>query len=143
MNTPPLINQAQQRKDNDQLKLLAVFHFVVGGLALFGIGFLFLHYFIMNTVFSRPELWKNHQGNFPPKEFLSIFVWFYFFMGVIMLVTCLVNILSGVFLLKKKHHLFSLIVAGLNCLQIPFGTALGVCTFIVLQRDSVRQSYET
>lgn len=143
MTIPPLLNQDQQRKDNDQLKLLAVFHFVVGGLALFGIGFLFLHYFIMDTVFSRPELWKNHRGNFPPQQFWSIFVWFYLFMGAVMLIGCLVNILSGVFLLKKKHHLFSLVVAGLNCLQIPFGTALGVCTIIVLQRESVRQSYVT
>jgi len=50
-------------------------------------------------------------------------------------------VLSGFFLLKKRNRGFSLIIGGLNCLQIPFGTALGVFTIIVLSRDSVRQMY--
>jgi hypothetical protein len=37
--------------------------------------------------------------------------------------------------------MFSLVIAGLNCIQIPFGTALGVFTIIVLLRDSVREAY--
>jgi hypothetical protein len=37
--------------------------------------------------------------------------------------------------------MFSIVVAGVNCLQIPFGTALGVFTMMVLLRDTVRQSY--
>jgi hypothetical protein len=37
--------------------------------------------------------------------------------------------------------LIYLIIAVLNCLQIPFGTALGVFTIIVLSRDSVRELY--
>lgn len=51
------------------------------------------------------------------------------------------NVLSGFFLLQKRNRLFSLIIGGLNCLQIPFGTALGVFTILVLSRDSVRQLY--
>ena len=51
------------------------------------------------------------------------------------------NVLSGLFLLKKRNRLFSLIIGGLNCLQIPFGTALGVFTLLVLSRDSVRHLY--
>ncbi len=30
--------------------------------------------------------------------------------------------------------MFSIVVAGLDCFQIPFGTALGVFTIIVLSR---------
>ncbi|MCX6922874.1 MAG: hypothetical protein NT154_06635 [Verrucomicrobia bacterium] len=37
--------------------------------------------------------------------------------------------------------MFSLMIGGLNCLQIPFGSALGVFTIIVLSRDSVRDLY--
>ena len=47
----------------------------------------------------------------------------------------------GMYLLQKRNRLFSLIIGGLNCLQIPFGTALGVLTMLVLSRDSVRQLY--
>jgi hypothetical protein len=48
-----------------------------------------------------------------------------------------------VFLLKRKFRMFSLVVAGLDCVQIPFGTVLGVFTLVILLRDSVRDSYVT
>jgi len=41
-----------------------------------------------------------------------------------------------------RNRFFSLIIGGLNCLQIPFGTALCVFTILVLSRDSVRQLAE-
>lgn len=141
MNPPPLIAADQCRNDDEHIKLLSVFHFVVGGLALFGIAFLFMHYFILSTVFSRPELWKQQGGAGPPAEFFSVFVYFYIFMGVVFLIACGANILSGMFLRQRKHRMFSFVVAGLNFLQMPFGTVLGVFTIIVLLRDSVRLSY--
>ena len=131
----------QQRRDRKHVKLLAIFHFVFGGLALGGIAFLFVHYSIMHTVFSNPDMWKSQQQAMPPKEFLDAFVWFYLFMGVLLLTGLALNVLSGLFLLQKRNRLFSVIIGGLNCLQIPFGTALGVFTILVLSRDSVRQLY--
>jgi hypothetical protein len=141
MDTPPLIRDDRRRKDNDQINLLSVFHFVFSGLALLGIALLCLHYFLMNYFFSHPGMWKGTGGLGPPKEFFEAFIWFYFIIGFLCAVACVANILSGVFLRQRKHRMFSLVVAGLDCLQIPFGTALGVFTFIVLLRDSVRQSY--
>jgi len=134
-------NQNQQRRDREHVKLLAIFHFVFAGLAFVGIGFLCVHYFIMHTVFSNPDMWKSQQQNMPPKAFLDAFIWFYLFMGVLLLTGLVLNGLSGMFLLQKRNRLFSLIIGGLNCLQIPFGTALGVFTILVLSRDSVRQLY--
>jgi hypothetical protein len=133
--------QNQQRKDREHIKLLAIFHFVFGGLAFVGIGFLCVHYAIMHTVFSNPEMWKSKPQEMPPKAFLDLFIWLYLFMGVILLTGLVLNVLSGLFLLQKRNRLFSLIIGGLNCLQIPFGTALGVFTILVLSRDSVRQLY--
>jgi hypothetical protein len=37
--------------------------------------------------------------------------------------------------------MFSLVIAGVQCMFAPFGTALGVFTIIVLTRDSVRRQY--
>ena len=51
------------------------------------------------------------------------------------------NLLSAGFLWQKRNRLFSIVIAGLDCLQIPFGTALGVFTIIVLSRESVRELY--
>jgi hypothetical protein len=96
----------------------------------------------MSSVFSNPEIWKSQKDAPPlPKDFLDIFVWFYIFMGAIFGTMCVLNLLSGLFLRQRKHRTFSLVVGGLNCLQIPFGTVLGIFTIIVLSRNSVRQKY--
>ena len=138
---PDVWIQNQQKRDQEHLKLLSIFHFVFGGLALLGIGFLGVHYFIMHTVFSNPDMWNSHKAPMPPKAFLDAFIWFYLFMGLLLLAGFVLNVLSGLYLRQKKHRFFSLIVGGLNCLQIPFGTALGVFTIIVLTRDTVRERY--
>ena len=138
---PDVTTLNQQRRDREHVKLLAIFHFLFGGLAFVGIGFLGVHYFIMHTVFSNPDMWKSQPQAMPPKAFLDAFIWFYLFMGVLLLTGLVLNVLSGMFLLQKRNRLFSLIIGGLNCLQIPFGTALGVFTILVLSRDSVRQLY--
>ena len=130
----------QKRRDTEHLKLLAIFHFVFSGLALIGIGFLFVHYTIMHTVFSNPEMWKN-QRDAPPKAFFDVFIWFYLFAGAMLLIGLAMNVILGLFLQRRRHRIFSLVVAGLDCLQIPFGTALGVFTIVVLSRESVRQLY--
>jgi hypothetical protein len=147
MNAASPITESQLLQDSEHIRLLAAFHFILRGLALVGIPFICLHYFMMSSVFANPEMWKSAKNVEPQaraffEHFFQAFVWFYLFMGVVCLAASILNILSGVFLRQKKHRMFSVIVAGLNCLQIPFGTALGVLTLIVLMRDSVRQSYE-
>ncbi|MES2440759.1 MAG: hypothetical protein V4584_16955 [Verrucomicrobiota bacterium] len=130
-----------RRKDDEHLKLLAVFHFVFGGLAILGIGFLVLHYLILNHVMMNPETWKAPGAHPPPRQFFQAFVWFYVIMGTAFLLGGIANILSGIFLRRKRHRTFSLVVAGIDCIQIPFGTVLGIFTIMVLSRESVRQSY--
>ena len=115
--------------------------FVFAGLAFVGIGFLCVHYAIMHTVFLNPDMWRSQPQVMPPKAFVDAFIWFYLFMGVLLLTGLVLNVLSGVFLLQKRNRLFSFIIGGLNCLQIPFGTALGVFTILVLSRESVRELY--
>jgi hypothetical protein len=141
---PPTVGEKQQIIDGEHIKLLSIFHFVVAGLAFLGIAFLFLHYFMMSSVFSNPDMWKSQNNNAPPfpKDFLKTFIWFYFFMGAIFGTACILNLLSGFFLRQRRHRTFSIVVGGLNCLQIPFGTILGVFTIIVLSRNSVRERYD-
>jgi len=137
-----VVTQNQQRRDREHLRLLSIFHFVFAGLALLGIGFVFVHYFFMHTVFSNPEMWKN-QGNAapPPKAFLDAFIWMYLFFGTMLVLAFVLNLLSAIFLLQKRNRIFSMVIGGLDCLQIPFGTALGIFTIMVLSRDSVNELY--
>ncbi|MDB6031822.1 MAG: hypothetical protein JWM16_2160 [Verrucomicrobiales bacterium] len=141
---PPLLNTgSQMKKDEEHLRLLSIFHFILAGLSAVGVAGLGLHYTIMRVVFSNPDMWKNQRNMpFPPEQFMRIFIWFYLFIGILLVVMAALNVLSGMFLHQKKNRLFSIVVAALDCLQFPFGTALGVFTIIVLMRDSVRNRYE-
>lgn len=138
--TPPA--PYQQKVDADHLKLLIIFHYVVAGLALLGTFILVVEYFFFTSIFSNPAIWKDAKGGPPPAEIMTIFKWMFPAIGVFVAACAAVNILSAIFLQRRQNRTFSLVVAGLNCLHFPFGTALGVFTFIVLMRDSVRALYE-
>jgi hypothetical protein len=150
LNRPPpapstspqeVVIQNQQKRDCEHLRLLFIFHSVFAGLALLGLAFVFVHCYIMHTVFSNPDMWKGQHNAPPPKAFFDAFIWFYVFMGAMLLIGMVLNVLSAVCLRQKRRRMFSIIVGGLNCLQIPFGTALGIFTILVLSRDSVQELY--
>jgi hypothetical protein len=102
-----------------------------------------VHYTMMNAFMNNPNLWKNQKNlDFDPAQFFNAFKWFYPFMGSIILLGGIGNLFSGFFIRARRHRIFSLIVAGVDCLQFPFGTVLGIFTFVVLLRDSVREVYE-
>lgn len=139
---PPLMRD-QRKIDADHLKLLSIFHYVLGGLAVVGLGFLFMHWLMMHSLFANPEMWKDQKNGPPPREVMMIFKWFYLFFGSCIVVHGLLNALSGWLILQRRARMFSLVISGLNCIAFPFGTTLGVFTFIVLLRSSVQELYET
>ena len=145
MTPPPILDDFQRKRDLEHLNLLAIFHFVLSGLAFLGIGFLAFHYTLMNVVFSNPDLWKSPKTPppFNPAEFWRVFVWLYVVVGVVLMLVSVLNALSGLFIRQRRRRTFSMVVAGLDCLQIQFGTALGALTLIVLSRDSVREFYHS
>jgi len=137
----------QRLVDRQHLQLLCIFHFVVAGLAVLGMAFLFLHYMMFSTFFMNPQFWQNGQHGhqappFNPQDFFKVFIWFYIFMGFCLLLAAVGNVISGLFLRKQKNRVFSIVIAALDCLQVPFGTVLGVFTIVVLLRPSVIELYE-
>jgi hypothetical protein len=51
-------------------------------------------------------------------------------------------LVSGARLAQGRSRTFSMVVAALDCLSFPFGTALGVWTLITLSDVEVRAVYE-
>ena len=139
---PVLAGDPQGRRDAEHLKLLSIFHFILAALGLFGIAFLALHLVLMSAIFTNPEMWKNNKSGPPPEIFLKLMLGGYAFGAVVILTGGVLNLLSGLFILKRRRRMFSIIVGGLNCLHVPFGTLLGVFTILILSRDSVRKIYE-
>lgn len=143
MNPPelPPLYRDQRKIDADHLKLLAVFHYVLAGLSVIGLLFLFLHWTLMHAAMEMAA--KNpSKGGPPPEQLFAIFKWFYLVMGTMIVVSGVANVVSARLIQLRRSRIASLVVAGLNCLAFPFGTTLGVFTFIVLLRDSVVQLYE-
>lgn len=54
----------------------------------------------------------------------------------------LMNILSGYWIARRSNRTATQVIAAFNCLNIPFGLALGVFTFVVLTDDEVKAEYE-
>src|SRR6478735_9248595 len=127
--------------DDDHLRLLSIFHYMVAGLiALFGC-FPIIHVtFGLITLFS-PDTFKDGKGGPPDALFGLLFVlagsammaMFWTFAG------CLIA--AGHFLAARKHYLFCLVIAAIACMCSPFGTVLGVFTIVVLMREPVKQAF--
>jgi hypothetical protein len=50
--------------------------------------------------------------------------------------------LAGRSLRIRRRRMFCLILAGLTCLYIPWGTAVGICTIVVLNRPDVKRLFD-
>ena len=147
METPPLPQAAypvpQRGQDEEHLRILSICHWVGAGLAALGILFLIVHFLIMRTFVMNPEMWnKKPIAEQPPENFFLIMQMFYLVAALLVVAFLVANVMSARFLAMRKNRTFSLIVAGLNCLQLPLGTALGIFTFIVLSRPSVARLYD-
>lgn len=126
-------------KDLEQLRLLSIGYYIYGGLSavfyLMPLLFIFVGIGIV-TEFIKP------QGKEPPT---SADGWTFLIIGTLFFlygqITSIATILAGRFIKQRKKHLFCLIVAGFNCISFPIGTALGVFTFVVLLRDSVKAMF--
>jgi hypothetical protein len=141
---PPIapLPRDQRAIDADHLNLLSIFHFIVAGVSILGILGLILHFTIMHAVFTNPTLWQDQKQMPPPALFFDAFMGLYLVLGLLFFVSAILNIISGVFLRVHKYRTFLFVVAGINCLQCPFGTILGIFTIVVLARESVRELYD-
>ena len=127
-------------QDEEHLRLLSIFHYVVGGLAgLFAL-FPIIHLVIGLLFILAPEKMAGKGG--PPPAFIG---WFFVIFALVFItlgwVFAAFVLTAGRYLGKRKHHLFCLVMAGIECIFVPFGTVLGVFTIIVLSRDSVKQIF--
>lgn len=140
---PPLPPDPQQIRDEEHLKLLSIFHYVAGAIhCAFAAVFIFQMIFML-AMLSIP-MFAGKQGDALPAMFMGIFMAVIFGLFILFgLALGIGTILSGRFIRQRTRRTFSLVVAGINCMMFPFGTALGVFTLIVLVRESVRRMYES
>ncbi len=128
-------------EDLKHLKLLSVFHYIVGGLsALFSCMFI-VHLIMGLILLISPDTMTSDSGSPPPAfvGYLFTFIGGLFFLLGIAFSVCIIY--SGTLLKNRKKHLFSFVMACIECIFMPFGTVLGIFTIVVLLKDSVKQLY--
>jgi hypothetical protein len=60
-------------------------------------------------------------------------------LAIFTIVVAVITVLCGRYLPRGTNRTFCYVVAGLTCLAIPYGTTLGVFTFLVLNRPEAKQ----
>ena len=153
-----------EAKDVEHLNLIAVFHYVWGGLVGFGALGCVAYMFFMEKFFrsalnmaSTPipatvttpseaseVVTAVSTAPYPSDMIDNMIQMMYVVYGVLAalcIIGCICNIISGRCIHKKKNRVFSMVVGAFNCIMFPLGTVLGVFTFVVLCRNSVAQMY--
>jgi len=131
-------------RDEEHLQLLAIFHYVVAGLAA-----LFSFFPLLYTTIGAIFIFAARHGTAKPGEDLppEFLGWIFaalgsllFLMGIAMAICILI---AGRSLALRKRYSFALVMSCIECLFIPFGTILGVFTIVVLSRESVKALFST
>ena len=77
----------------------------------------------------------------PPREFGLLFVILGSTVSAVMALISVLKFLTARAIGRRTSWILCLITAGITCFALPYGTALGVATFLVLSRPSVRQAF--
>ncbi len=126
---------------DEQLRLLAIFHYVVGGLAAVFSFLPVIHLALGIAMLVSP-------GNFSPTGQPAshlLFTWILIAIPALMIVAGLAFsacvLFAGRSLQTRTRYTFCLVMGGIECLFIPFGTVLGVFTLILLTQDEVKSLF--
>jgi hypothetical protein len=124
--------------DLDHLRLLSIFHYVVGGLAALFACFPLFHFFIGLAILVGQTESRDPMG--PAFAiFMMVFAAVFILCGWAFAI-CL--IVAGRRLAAQRSYTFCLVMAAVACIFMPFGTVLGVLTIVVLMRPSVKAVFE-
>ena len=124
-------------QDEDHLRLLGVFHYIVGGLLAFFACIPVFHLALGLLMVFNPQFFGPSKEQ-PP----ALFGWFFvIFSGALILAGWALGALiawAGRCLQRRRHYTFCFVMACVACVFMPFGTVLGVFTLIVLLRPTVK-----
>ena len=128
----------QQILDDEHLRLLRIGYFISAGQMAVFIPF-GLVYAVMGLMFSH----LPSGGSPPPPAFVELFFGIFgaAFAGFATLATA-ARLVTAMRLKQRRSRTFCLVVACFSFLEVPYGSALAIMTFVVLGRPSVQRLFE-
>ncbi len=140
--TPPVYDPRmfQRQQDEDHLRLLALFHYIVGGItAAFSCIFL-LHFFMGIAMLTHPQAFASKNGSGDGMDQFGGWLFTIIGGGAVFGGWTIggLTAYAGKCLKERKGSTLLMVISVLNCLNMPIGTALGVFTIVVLSRPTVK-----
>jgi hypothetical protein len=161
--SPPALSEAEEQLIvRERLRLLAIGFYVKGAVGAIFVSFLLFHFvFLLGFSFMPESAWNPPPKTVTPAESLSVtpspsprpvnqgppVVMLRVFAGVIGVIILLgwtlggLTIYAGRCVHKRTHRTFIYVMAAVNCPFIPWGTLLGIATFILLQTPVARAEF--
>ena len=161
--SPPALSEAEEQIIvRERLRLLAIGFYVKGAVGAAFISFLLFHFvFLLGFSFMPESAWNPPPRSVTTSQSLSVtpspsprpvnqgppVIMFRIFAGVIGVIILLgwtfgaLTIYAGRCVQKRTHRVFILVMGGLNCALIPWGTLLGIATFMLLQTPMARREF--
>lgn len=139
---PPQQAPALTPQDESNLNVLGILFFVYAGLV--GIGALALSAFAVLPAMLLSGVAagaKGTPGAPPPVLLGGIFAVIFGLVALFLAVKCVVMILAGRALSRRQHYVLVMIGACAALLNLPLGTALGICTILMLQKPAVKVAF--
>ncbi len=131
--------------DEEHLKLLSICYMISAAISacfsMMGLMYAGMGAVLSEAIKRAPGLGTD-TANAPP----AFIGWIFGAIGVVvfLILITMAGLQLGVALSlkKRKARTFCMVVAAFECLGVPYGTLLGIFTFIVLGRDSVTRLFE-
>jgi hypothetical protein len=130
-----------EMEDDEQLKLLSIFHYILGGLSALMACFPLIHLAVGIAIVTN-QLPGQQNGNPPPQAFGWFFIVIASAIIIIGWAYAICLIVAGWQLRRRRAYVYCLVMAALSCALVPLGTCLGVFTLVVLQRPSVKVLFQ-
>lgn len=127
--------------DEEHLRLLSFFYYVSAGVTALFACIPIMHMLMGIMIIVVGESFGSDNGEVPT----DFFGWFMVAIGGILVfggwLIAFLKFLVARNINRRQHHVFCLIIAGISCMFIPYGTILGVMTLTVLLRKSVKPMF--
>jgi len=129
-------------QDEEHLRLLSIFHYIVGGITALCACFPLIHLVIGLALVFAPETPSSPEHSAGPDRLVGLFFTLFAVAFIILgWAFAIATAYAGRCLARREHYIFCLVVAAVNCLNTPIGTILGVFTIVVLMRPSVKEMF--
>jgi hypothetical protein len=136
----PPYDARQQILDAEHLRLLRI-GYIVAACVNSLMCLLGFFYVAMGAVVSSTMPARGTRGAppFSPFAFFAAFGAAFVIVGAALIV---LNVLTARAIGRRQGYVLCMISAALSCLGIPYGTLLGIATFVVLGRPHVKAMFE-